>query len=104
MLVVRTLPANVQEGIVALFRAVCQIRRHYGPLTDLEGDAKLILLTAATFIPSYHSHPASIDILRFIASHSVAHGVASLSIVSFFPWHVILAPTVRPRKIFFVSG
>ena len=63
--VIRTLPVNLQEGIMALFRTVYRLVQHYGPLTHLKGDADFILFTGGTIIPSYHSRPAGKDILRF---------------------------------------
>ena len=50
-----------------MFRAVYRTVHRYGTLTDLEGDAELVSHTGGPIIPSYHSHPASIDILCFIA-------------------------------------
>ena len=65
--VICALPVNLQEEIMALFRTVYRIMQHYAPLTDLEWDTDLILLTGGTIIPSYHSRPAGKDVLRFIA-------------------------------------
>ena len=52
--VIRALPVNLQDGIMALFRTVYRIVQRYAPLTHLEGDADLIPLTRGTIIPSYH--------------------------------------------------
>ena len=98
------LPTNVHDGIMALFRAVYRIVQRYGPLTELQGDAKLIPLTGGTIIPSYHSRFAGLDILRFIAMPF--HGTQGDIVKNCeFPWHPSLAPTVRPRRrSFFIFG
>ena len=55
------------DDILALFRIVCRIVQHSGPLTHLDGDAELVAGNKGTIAASYHSRPSSVEILRFIA-------------------------------------
>ena len=65
--VIQTLPSHVLQGILALFRTVYRIAHRSGPLSHLEGDAKLVSLNGGTIIPSYHSPPSGREVLRFIS-------------------------------------
>ena len=53
--VIQTLPSDVLQGILALFRIVYRIAHRSGPLSHLEGDAENVSLNGGTIIPSYRS-------------------------------------------------
>ena len=53
--VIRTLPTEVQDGIMGLFRTVYRLVQSYEPMTNLEGNAELVVLNGGHIIPSYCS-------------------------------------------------
>ena len=64
--VIRTLPTEVQDGIMGLFRTVYRLVQSYEPMTNLEGDSELVALNGGHILPSYRSRVSSAEILRFI--------------------------------------
>ena len=86
--VIRTLPVNLQEGIMALFRIVYRIVQRYAPLTDLEGDTNVVPFIGGTIIPTYHSRPAGKEILCFIAE----------------PFRVAQGTTVKSCELFAIAS
>ena len=63
--VIRTLPTEVQDGIMGLFRTVYRLVQSYQPMTNLEGNAELVALNGGRILPSYRSRFSGAEILRF---------------------------------------
>ena len=53
--VIRTLPTEVQDGIMGLFRTVYRLVQSYQPMTSLEINAELVALNGGHILPSYRS-------------------------------------------------
>ena len=53
--VIRTLPTEVQDWIMGLFRTVYRLVQSYQPMTNLEGNAELVALNGGRILPSYRS-------------------------------------------------
>ena len=49
---IRTLPAEVQDWIMGLFRTVYRLVQSYQPMTNLEGNAELVALNGGRILPS----------------------------------------------------
>ena len=64
--VIRTLPTEVQDGIMGLFRTVYRLVQSFQPMTNLEGNAELVVLNGGHILPSYRSRFSGAEILRFI--------------------------------------
>ena len=64
--VIRTLPTEVQDGIMGLFRTVYRLVQSYEPMTNLEGNSELVALNGGHNLPSYRSRVSGAEILRFI--------------------------------------
>ena len=62
--VIRTLPTEVQDGIMGLFRTVYRLVQSYQPMTHLEGNAELVALNGGHILPSYRSRFSGAEILR----------------------------------------